>query len=96
MMPRVIIHNAVSANGRIDWFEADIGVFYDLAGKWHKDCAMVGAGTVVVAPESAVRDKGPREPRIALPTDTGPLLEDVAGDALLARGCGNLLRQHAG
>jgi 2,5-diamino-6-(ribosylamino)-4(3H)-pyrimidinone 5'-phosphate reductase len=77
MLPRVIIHNAVSADGRIDWFEADVGVLYDLAGRWHEDCALVGSSTVLAAPESAVRDKGPWEPQAALPADTRPLLAIV-------------------
>ena len=77
MLPRVIIHNAVSADGRIDWFEADVGVLYDLAGRWHEDCALVGSSTVLAAPESAVRDKGPWEPQAAPPADTRPLLAIV-------------------
>ena len=51
MLPRVIIHNAVSANGRIDWFGADVGVLYDLAGRWHGNCALVGSGTDLVSPD---------------------------------------------
>lgn len=77
MVPRVIIHNAVSADGRIDWFETDVAVFYDLAGRWHEECTLVGSGTVLAAPESAARDKGPWEPQVALPTDTRPLLAIV-------------------
>jgi 2,5-diamino-6-(ribosylamino)-4(3H)-pyrimidinone 5'-phosphate reductase len=77
MLPRVVIHNAVSADGRIDWFEADVGVLYDLAGRWHEECTLVGSGTVLAAPESAARDKGPWEPQVALPIDTRPLLAIV-------------------
>jgi len=54
MLPRVIIHNAVSANGRIDWFGADVGVLYDLAGRWHGDCALVGSGTDLASPDGVV------------------------------------------
>lgn len=77
MLPRVVMHNAVSADGRIDWFEADLGIFYDLAGRWHEDCALVGSGTVLAAPESATRDKGPWERQAAFPIDTRPLLAIV-------------------
>jgi 2,5-diamino-6-(ribosylamino)-4(3H)-pyrimidinone 5'-phosphate reductase len=77
MLPRVIIHSAVSADGRIDWFEADVGVLYDLAGRWHEDCTLVGSGTVLAAPESAARDNGPWEPQVAFSTDTRPLLAIV-------------------
>ena len=54
MLPRVIIHNAVSANGRVDWFEADVGVLYDLAGRWHGNCALVGSGTDPASPDGVV------------------------------------------
>lgn len=54
MLPRVIIRNAVSANGRIDWFGADVGVLYDLAGRWHGDCALVGSGTDLASPDGVV------------------------------------------
>ncbi|MEO0648282.1 MAG: dihydrofolate reductase family protein [Cyanobacteria bacterium J06650_10] len=32
MTPRIILHNAVSVDGRVDWFPADIDLFYKLAG----------------------------------------------------------------
>jgi len=54
MLPRVIIHNAVSANGRINWFEADVGVLYDLAGRWYGDCALVGSGMDLASPDGVV------------------------------------------
>jgi len=54
MLPRVIIHNAVSANGRIDWLRADVGVLYNLAGRWHGDCALVGSGTDPASPDGVV------------------------------------------
>ena len=54
MLPRVIIHNAVSANGRIDWFGADVGVLYDLAVRWHVNCALVGSCTYLASPDGVV------------------------------------------
>jgi 2,5-diamino-6-(ribosylamino)-4(3H)-pyrimidinone 5'-phosphate reductase len=77
MLPRVIIHNAVSADGRIDWFEADLEAFYGLAGRWHEDCALVGSGTVLAAPESSKRDRKPLVPHVIDPSDTRPLLAIV-------------------
>ncbi len=77
MLPRVIIHNAVSADGRIDWFEADLEAFYGLAGRWHEDCALVGSGTVLAAPESSKRDRKPLVPHVVDPSDTRPLLAIV-------------------
>lgn len=77
MLPRVIIHNAVSADGRIDWFEADLEAFYGLAGRWHEDCALVGSGTVLAAPESSKRDRKPLVPHVVDPSDARPLLAIV-------------------
>jgi 2,5-diamino-6-(ribosylamino)-4(3H)-pyrimidinone 5'-phosphate reductase len=77
MLPRVIIHNAVSVDGRIDWFEVDPGVFYDLAGRWHEECALVGSGTVLAAHESAKADRQPWELHVVDPSDTRPLLAIV-------------------
>jgi 2,5-diamino-6-(ribosylamino)-4(3H)-pyrimidinone 5'-phosphate reductase len=48
-MPRVILHNAVSADGREDWFPADIGLFYELAATWHEDATLAGSGTILAA-----------------------------------------------
>ncbi len=45
--PRVILHNAVSADGRVDWFPADIGLFYELAATWHEDATLAGSGTIL-------------------------------------------------
>ena len=30
MLPKVILHNAVSLNGRVDWFIVDVGFFTNL------------------------------------------------------------------
>jgi 2,5-diamino-6-(ribosylamino)-4(3H)-pyrimidinone 5'-phosphate reductase len=49
MKPRVILHNAVSADGRVDWFPADIGLFYELAATWHEDATLAGSGTILAA-----------------------------------------------
>lgn len=49
MKPRVILHNAVSADGRVDWFPADIALFYELAATWHEDATLAGSGTILAA-----------------------------------------------
>jgi hypothetical protein len=41
MLPRVILHTAVSLNSRIDWFEPDIALFYELVARWHEDATLV-------------------------------------------------------
>lgn len=49
MKPRVILHNAVSADGRVDWFPADIGLYYELAASWHEDATLAGSDTILAA-----------------------------------------------
>jgi 2,5-diamino-6-(ribosylamino)-4(3H)-pyrimidinone 5'-phosphate reductase len=51
MMPRVVLHNAVSADGRIDWFGPDIGLYYELASIWGADAVLSGSETIRIAEE---------------------------------------------
>ena len=36
-------------DGRIDWFPADIGLYYELAATWHEDATLAGSGTILAA-----------------------------------------------
>jgi len=45
--PRVIVYNAVSLDGRIDNFTADIGLYYELAGRWRHEAIIAGSGTIL-------------------------------------------------
>lgn len=47
MLPRVILHNSVSVDGRIDWFEGDIGLHYELATQWQADVHLVGSDSIL-------------------------------------------------
>jgi len=49
MLPKIIIHNAVSVDGRIDWFQADIEKFYDLTSEWNEDATLAGSDTLIAA-----------------------------------------------
>jgi 2,5-diamino-6-(ribosylamino)-4(3H)-pyrimidinone 5'-phosphate reductase len=63
--PRVVLHNAVSADGRVDWFPADIALFYELAVTWHEDATLAGSGTILAAgggPEVPAAPTGPTGP----------------------------------
>jgi 2,5-diamino-6-(ribosylamino)-4(3H)-pyrimidinone 5'-phosphate reductase len=77
--PRVIVHNAVSVDGRVDLFEADVGVYYELASRWGEDATLVGADTLLAAtPNDAAEE--PAEPASAAPEPDGrPLLAVVDG-----------------
>jgi riboflavin biosynthesis pyrimidine reductase len=47
--PWVIVHNAVSADSRIDCFQADIGKYYGLAAGMNADVVLTGSGTMCAA-----------------------------------------------
>ncbi|MEW6182982.1 MAG: RibD family protein [Bacillota bacterium] len=74
MLPRVIVFNAVSVDGRIDWFTPDIGRFYELASRWREDATLAGSGTLLSAVQEAPEEKeGAFEPQED-PGDRRPLL----------------------
>ncbi len=47
MLPHVILYNAVSLDGKITGFNADIELYYDLASKWDIDAVLMGSNTVL-------------------------------------------------
>lgn len=53
MLPRVILHNAVSVDGRIDWFTADVELFYELVSGWKEDATLAGSETLLKAYQDA-------------------------------------------
>jgi 2,5-diamino-6-(ribosylamino)-4(3H)-pyrimidinone 5'-phosphate reductase len=61
MGPDVIIHNAVSLDGRITNFPADLEAYYGLAARWNPDAILFGSETVLCA----VRDN----PALEVPPD---------------------------
>lgn len=77
MKPRVILHNAVSLDGRTDKFYPDIGIFYRLAGRWREDATLVGADTLLAAPAGAEAQEGEEPPQLDPVVDTRPLLVAV-------------------
>jgi 2,5-diamino-6-(ribosylamino)-4(3H)-pyrimidinone 5'-phosphate reductase len=72
--PRVILHNAVSVDGRIDWFTPDLGQYYGLAATWNEDATLAGSETVRSAADDIPEPESFLEPREAVPGDTRPLL----------------------
>jgi len=75
MLPRVILYNAVSLDGRFDWLAADIGRFYTLVSRWKEDATLVGSETVLAAPDAVPEEteEAFEPPKIAL-SDRRPLL----------------------
>ena len=52
MLPNVILHTAMSLDGRITNFPADLDLYYGLVAQWNPDAILFGSGTVL----AAVRD----------------------------------------
>jgi 2,5-diamino-6-(ribosylamino)-4(3H)-pyrimidinone 5'-phosphate reductase len=84
MLPRVIIHNAISVDGRIDWFKADIERFYELTSAWNEDATLAGSDTLISAykdnldtddaessAESAEIDRDDSRPILVVPDSRG-------------------------
>jgi 2,5-diamino-6-(ribosylamino)-4(3H)-pyrimidinone 5'-phosphate reductase len=49
MLPRVVVHNEISVDGRMDRLDVDMGRFYRLAATWKEDVTLVGADTILAA-----------------------------------------------
>ncbi|UCH62606.1 MAG: deaminase, partial [Fidelibacterota bacterium] len=75
MLPRVVVHNAVSVDGRIDWFTPDVGQFYRLASRWKEDATLAGSDTIYSPEESITEEEDESlEPPVVEADDTRPLL----------------------
>jgi 2,5-diamino-6-(ribosylamino)-4(3H)-pyrimidinone 5'-phosphate reductase len=82
MLPQVILHNAVSLDGKIDGFSIDLGQYYQLATSWNEDVTLAGADTILKAAENAppeedgtsrvpAPDPKDRRPLLAIPDSRG-------------------------
>jgi 2,5-diamino-6-(ribosylamino)-4(3H)-pyrimidinone 5'-phosphate reductase len=77
-LPRVIVYNAVSVDGRFDWFTPDTGQFYGLVPTWKEDVTLVGSNTLLAAPASELpRNEEAFKPPEPKPGDKRPLLAVV-------------------
>ncbi|MDD5502519.1 MAG: RibD family protein [Candidatus Thermoplasmatota archaeon] len=56
MLPKVIIHNATSADGRITGFDVDMGAYYGLVSKFKENCTLCGSETILASPDGAKVD----------------------------------------
>jgi len=74
MLPRVVIHNAVSVDGRIDWFTPNIDKFYDLTSTWAEEATLAGSDTLLGAYAETQESSEFDEPFQKDPDDTRPLL----------------------
>ena len=75
MLPYVILHNAVSLDGKVTGFDADLGAYYELVSTWKEDATLVGADTMLSAPdEIPAEDDSAFQPWPCEAADTRPLL----------------------
>ena len=49
MLPKVILHNAVSVDGRTTGLDPNLGLFYEIAGDWDADVTLAGSDTILAA-----------------------------------------------
>jgi 2,5-diamino-6-(ribosylamino)-4(3H)-pyrimidinone 5'-phosphate reductase len=73
MLPKVILHTAMSLDGRIANFPADLETYYSLALQWNPDAVLFGSETVL----AAVRDNPslevpPEHEEMFRPPEGGP------------------------
>ena len=52
--PRVIIHNLISLDGRLDGFPADAGLYYEMASRLPHQAVLTGSGTMLAAAAAGI------------------------------------------
>lgn len=74
MLPKVILHTAISLDGRITGFPADLELYYSLAAQWNPDAILIGSETILAAArEVPSLDVPPEhEELFTLPEDAKP------------------------
>ena len=72
-LPRVIVHTAVSLDGRTTGFDGDIGLFYELAATWKEDASLNGSDTLIAA-EAEWADSGDGGETRQKASESAPLL----------------------
>jgi|WetSurMetagenome_2_1015567.scaffolds.fasta_scaffold13509_1 2,5-diamino-6-(ribosylamino)-4(3H)-pyrimidinone 5'-phosphate reductase len=75
MLPRVILHNAVSLDGMIDGFPVDLEQYYELVSNWKENATLAGSDTFLRAASEAPpeNDSALLPPRVD-PHDPRPIL----------------------
>ncbi|NPV93493.1 MAG: RibD family protein [Firmicutes bacterium] len=93
MLPYVVLHNAVSLDGRTDWLDVDLGLFYGLVQSWNEDATLVGSETVISSlVEAPEEEDGAAVPLPGNADDPRPLLV-VPDSRGRVRGWNRLRRQ---
>ena len=75
MLPHVIIHNGLSADGRMDWLNMDLELYYKIAIGFQEDATLSGSNTILGSdeeiPDETEEDLKP--PKVD-PDDKRPIL----------------------
>lgn len=75
MLPKVILHNAVSLDGKIEGFNADLGAYYGLVTRWNEGATLAGSETLLHPWEEVPPDDDQEELPLPIdPEDTRPIL----------------------
>ncbi len=77
MLPRVILFNGISIDGRMDGFTGNLGLYYEVAARWNTDAVLCGSGTIMAATPPQRAEKELPEPPAKDPADTRGLLVAV-------------------
>lgn len=48
MIPKIIIHNTISLDGRLNGFDSNLEKYYNIAGKFKEDAVLVGSNTAKI------------------------------------------------
>lgn len=78
MLPRVILHNGVSLDGRVDGYQGGIGQFYEVASAFQADAMLSGSDTLLVAYASA---PPPDEQAEESPVESAPEADQDGDDS---------------
>lgn len=73
-LPRMVLHNAISLDGRTTGFPVDLGLFYGLISHFHEDATLTGSETVLASGVAPDDEGEPAPPWEAQPGDPRPLL----------------------
>lgn len=77
MLPKVIIYNTVSLDGRITGFNIDTELYYDLASEWNVDAVLMGSNTILTGLNTDAgnfREEGVYQTPKVIENDEIPLL----------------------
>ena len=92
MLPRVIVHNMVSADGRTDWLPVDWDQYQESVDNWSADTVLAGSKSILVAHPSAGMQESPTPVAPPEEDDQRPLLV-VVDSAGVVKGWGHLREQ---